>query len=255
MNVKLHTPKSLKMGSGMSSMKQFLLSLIATTISIVLTFGTAAIIDNNKKKAAKKEMVMMVISDFDKTIEIAQNADSVLRESRRLQHELVMHPEQFDSLRLSFIPLIKMIYDGEFSETTENIFSTSIETFNTIGDVNFVNDVSSFYMTRRKYKEEVLDKLRADLERAPISQSLKTVMDVSFPEYVFVNWAFMEDMKECRDKCMKMMKVTEKDMSKFSMKHADVKEDPDKNARNMEMFEECNEYQEMIEQAKEKLKD
>lgn len=42
MNVKLHTPKSLKSGSGMSSLKQLLLSLIATTISIVLTFGTAA---------------------------------------------------------------------------------------------------------------------------------------------------------------------------------------------------------------------
>lgn len=38
MNVKLHTPKTLKAGSGMSSMKQFLLSLLATTVSIALTF-------------------------------------------------------------------------------------------------------------------------------------------------------------------------------------------------------------------------
>lgn len=53
MNIKLHTPKSLKTGSGMGTLKQFLLSLIATTVSIVLTFGTAAIIDNNKKQ---KEM-------------------------------------------------------------------------------------------------------------------------------------------------------------------------------------------------------
>ena len=45
MNIKLHTPKSLKTGSGMSSLKQFLLSLFATSVSIALTFGTAAIID------------------------------------------------------------------------------------------------------------------------------------------------------------------------------------------------------------------
>ena len=70
MNIKLHTPKSLQTGSGMSSIKQFLLALLATTISIVLTFGTAAIIENHKKKTAKKEMVMMVLNDFDKTIEI-----------------------------------------------------------------------------------------------------------------------------------------------------------------------------------------
>ncbi len=41
MNIKLHTPNSLKAGSGMSTMKQFLLALLATTVSIVLTFGTA----------------------------------------------------------------------------------------------------------------------------------------------------------------------------------------------------------------------
>jgi hypothetical protein len=58
MNIKLHTPKSLKTGSGMATMKQFLLSLIATTVSIVLTFGTAAIIDNNKKKKGTRTVVL-----------------------------------------------------------------------------------------------------------------------------------------------------------------------------------------------------
>lgn len=83
MNIKLHTPKSLQTGSGMSSIKQFLLALLATTISIVLTFGTAAIIDNHKKKTAKKEMVMMVLNDFDKTIGIVESIDSGLCECRR----------------------------------------------------------------------------------------------------------------------------------------------------------------------------
>ena len=73
MNVKLHTPKTLKAGSGMSSAKQFMLSIIATTVSIVLTFGTAAIIDNHKKKAARKEMVMMVIRE---RLKYRENIDS-----------------------------------------------------------------------------------------------------------------------------------------------------------------------------------
>ena len=58
MNIKLHTPKSLKNGSGMSSLKQFLLSLFATTVSIALTFGTAAVIDYHKQQKAKREIVM-----------------------------------------------------------------------------------------------------------------------------------------------------------------------------------------------------
>ena len=156
MNVKLHTPKSMKMGSGLSSVKQFFLSLLATTISIVLTFGTAGIIDHHKKVSAKKEMVMMVLNDFDKTIDVVQKADTSLLEVRRLQLELATHPEQFDSLRFNIARGVGFV-DEEFPETIENIFSTSIETFNTIGDVNFVNDVSSFYICRRKYKEKLLN--------------------------------------------------------------------------------------------------
>ena len=43
MNIKLHTPKSLKNGSGMAPLKQFLLSLFATVASVALTFGMAAL--------------------------------------------------------------------------------------------------------------------------------------------------------------------------------------------------------------------
>ena len=49
MNIKLHTPKSLKTGSGMSTLKQLLMSIVATSISIILTFGTAYFVDKNKK--------------------------------------------------------------------------------------------------------------------------------------------------------------------------------------------------------------
>lgn len=99
MNIKLHTPQSLKSGSGLSSIKQFFLSLIATTISIVLTFGTAAFIDYRKKEATKKEMVKMIIYDFDKTIEKIAYTDTALHEASQIQQELAVHPEYFDSSR------------------------------------------------------------------------------------------------------------------------------------------------------------
>ena len=116
MNVKLHTPNSLRTGSGLSSAKQFVLSLVATTISIVLTFGTAAVIDNHKKNAAKKEMVMMIISDFDKTIEQVMIADTAFRTASRLQQELAIHPERYDSQFSRFLPALTMI-ERDFPET------------------------------------------------------------------------------------------------------------------------------------------
>ena len=77
MNIKLHTPKTLKNGSGMGSMKQFMLSLLATTVSIVLTFGTAAVIDSNKKQKEKREIVMMVMYDMYNSLQSVPRVDGV----------------------------------------------------------------------------------------------------------------------------------------------------------------------------------
>ena len=88
MNIKLHTPKSLKMGSGMSSLKQFLLSLLATSVSIALTFGTAAIIGYNAKQKSKREIVMMVMYDMYNSLESIQKSDSMIRHSMELQRQI-----------------------------------------------------------------------------------------------------------------------------------------------------------------------
>ncbi len=39
-------------------LKEFMMTLLATTFSIVLTFGTSAIIERYQNAKAKKEMVM-----------------------------------------------------------------------------------------------------------------------------------------------------------------------------------------------------
>ena len=252
MNIKLHTPTSLKAGSGLSSMKQFILSLIATSISIALTFGTAAVIDHNKKVSAKKELAKMVIYDFDKTIGILQKADTLLREANRLQQELAAHPEHFDSLRLEFLPAMKLISE-QFSETTEKVFSTSFESFNTIGDVNFVNEASMFYLARQRYKEQVLDELGEDLKKHQVWNSLKSLFNVSFPDYVFTNSVFLEYMKEYRDKCMQLMRVSEKEMKEFSKQQTSESVSPEKEALIMKMVMECDSCNAVIEQARDKL--
>jgi hypothetical protein len=253
MNVKLHTPKTLKTGSGFSSAKQFFLSLLATTVSIVLTFGTAAIIDHHKKEASKKEMVKMIISDFDKTIEQIMVADTVLREASRLEQEIALHPEYYDSLRFSFGPVMTCL-SNEFSETVENIFSSSIETFSTISNVNFVNEVSKFYIMRRKYKESVVDRIQADLEGEGIATSLKALFDVDFPEHHVVNWSYLVSLKGIRDKCMRMMNVSEEDLKSFNEQQITDEVDHESVARDVEMEKEMLKAKKIIYEAQDKLK-
>lgn len=256
MNVKLHTPKTLKAGSGMSSMKQFLLSLLATTVSIALTFGTAAVVDYYKKKAAKKEMVMMVISDFDKTIDNVMKADTALREACRLELELANHPEEYNSKRFSLPSLWSSVIEMEFPETTQKVFSSSIETFNTIGNANFVNEVSSFYINRDKYKTYVIEQLKDDVLNSDILVSLKSLLNISFPEYVLVNWTLLQELKDSRDKCMQIMHVSEEDLQAFSkQQQVSTTKDPEAIAEHQKMIDEFSTTLTKIEEAKDKIKD
>ncbi|MBQ6648697.1 MAG: hypothetical protein IJM66_07610, partial [Muribaculaceae bacterium] len=135
------------------------------------------------------------------------------------------------------------------------IFSTSIETFNTIGNVNFVNEVSSFYLTRHKYKEMLIEKLREDLEKKPITKSLNTLLSIDFPIYVYENSAFPEDLKVVRDKCMHMMKVSEEDLIKFNQKHMDKNDNPERESSRNKIAEEYKNYSSQLDQAKKKTKD
>ena len=97
MNIKLHTPDSLKKGSGMGSLKQFLLSLFATTVSIALTFGTAALIDYNKKQKEKREIVIMVMYDMHNSLKSVEKSDSMIFESIKLQRTVAEDTTKYES--------------------------------------------------------------------------------------------------------------------------------------------------------------
>ena len=150
MNIKLHTPKSLKAGSGMTSIKQFLLSLFATSVSIALTFGTAAIIDYNAKQKAKREIVMMVMYDMYNSLQLIQKADSTIQQAMDMQLQIAEDTSKFETLRYNFAQLMPKT---EYTETTERIFSSSIETINTVGNVLFTENVAEFYLlTTQKHR-------------------------------------------------------------------------------------------------------
>lgn len=236
-----------------SGTKQFLLTLLATTFSIILTFGTSAIIDRRHKAAAKKEMVMMILYDFDKTIEQLEDASSAFQKAKRDQQELAFHPEYFDSLRFQFTDALK-VAQMEFSETTENIFSSNIETFNTLGNVNFVHEVSSFYSWRHKYEEDLLVGYKKKVTGSRLTESVGKVFEFDFPDYYYMNQLYLNALKNSRDLCMRMMKVSEDEMKEFSnqrLVNEDYSKDPGISFEQMlnELFEE----EEILKQAREKF--
>ena len=235
-----------------SDTKQFLLTLLATTISIVLTFGTSAVIERRHKEAAKKEMVMMILYDFDKTIEQVQNTHSAIQRARDVELEIARHPEYYDSLCFNIMPAIAATSE-DFSETTETIFSSNIETFNTLGNVNFVHEVSSFYSKRRSYQQHVLDELKKEVYGSEYAQHMEGFLGISFPMHYYTSWEFLKSFQETRNRCMQMMKVSEEELKEFSQMRSVSNEHSEDDTFDKQMLQEMMDADDIIRQAKENL--
>lgn len=214
MNVKLHTPKSLKAGSGIATLKQFLLSLVATTISIVLTFGTAGWLDSRKKEAAKHEMVMTILYDISSSIEKMEAVDSLLRNGFEQQVKVIENPELMKQNPFMFV---SMVPEMQYSESVENIFSSNIETIDIIGNILFSENVSQIYNIRKKYRDEVVEKLRKEFMKSGIS-SYEGILDLDFVTYLGIGSFFLADAKERMNVCKQMMDISDEELDAYSKK-------------------------------------
>ena len=87
--------------------KNFLLSLLATTISIVLTFGITAIINHKNERKEKRELVMMVMYDMSNSLQEIESVNSNLRESFDLQIQIAEDTSLFDYT--TYLQLFSMV--------------------------------------------------------------------------------------------------------------------------------------------------
>ena len=252
MNIKLHTPKTLKNGSGMGSMKQFMLSLLATTVSIVLTFGTAAIIDNNKKQKEKREIVMMVMYDMYNSLQSIQRADSMIRESMELQLQIAKDTSKFNTLKFNMIHKVPRI---EFTETTERIFSTSIETINTVGNVLFTENVAEFYQARKLYKAVICDSINNRMVCNMPFVSLKGTLDFDYSYEFIVSGEIRMSMQNLFAQCKRMMDVNDEEIEAYRMERKQLQEESaDESAKEDSIAKKILQRDQELREAKKKLK-
>ena len=252
MNVKVHTPKSLKMGSGMATLKQFLLSLVATTISIVLTFGTAAWLDDKKKGEDRREMVMMILYDLAGSIKQAEQCDSLLREGFTLQVAVAENPALLDENPFLFVKSVPYI---NYTETVERIFSTNIETINTLGNVLFAENVSDIYRLRRQYKQDICDKYMAEFEQAEGFKQYEQVMNIAYSSYyIHMSGILLSEMREKLAQCQQMMGVSDADLATYRQKRQAMSQASAADSIQNALLEEAGQNYQRLEEAKEKGK-
>lgn len=252
MNVKADIPKNLKMGS---TAKQFLLSLVATTISIVLTFGTAAWLDDKKKEEARREMVMMILYDLAGSIEQAEKCDSLIREGFKLQLAVAENPTLLNENPFLFVKSVSTISNINYTETVERIFSTNIETINTLGNVLFAENVSDIYQLRRKYKQEIRDKCMAEFKQSEGLIQYEQVMNIAYSsEYIYMSGLLLSKMKEKLAQCRQMMGVSDADLATYRQKRQAMSEASATDSIQNALFKETIQNYQRLKEAKERGK-
>lgn len=130
--------------------KDFVVAIIATTISIVLTFGTASLVNRNNQKKERRLTALMVMSNietFARDLEETENEmatiDSVATWLLRLRID--------DVVKLGNSPFnepIAVVFGVPImhhDKTAETIFSSNIDTWKNMGNYNFIDNVGKCF--------------------------------------------------------------------------------------------------------------
>ena len=192
--------------------RDFLMMLAATTVSIILTFGTTAIIDRKKKNDAKREMVLMIMYDMRESLKEIEQCGKSIETFVDTQVEAVAHPREYGDYYATLVLNIPIL---SYATTTETIFRSNVETIQTIGNILFVESVSSFYDIRERYKREVADSFSEAASKAIVGY--ERLRDFESDFYPFSSKAYLRLLKESFEQCKLMMKVKDKDLDVFSM--------------------------------------
>ena len=236
-----------------SHLKGFLMSLAATTISIILTFGTTAIIERKKQNAEKREMVMMVMYDMRQTLDGIAQCEQKMRDFFDMQVDLVAHPQRYQ--QVGYSQLAARIPVLEYPVTTETIFKSSIETINTLGSVLFVQTVSSFYDKRAHYKDEVVSVFMQDAANAiRLYDSLSEFDSIALQ---FFGQTLQKSMQADFEQCKLMMKVSDAELDVFSAEQQKLHEAIQSEVADQEgnpFLREMMERMQVLEQAREEGK-
>ena len=138
-----------------SWMKDLLVAFAATTLSIILTFGTTGVINRVKQKQERKLTALMVmgsIEQFARHLERIEketaHKDSVATWLRSVPvEEVIKYGDDGDRLFFNAlyetIDLTAVTYD----KTAETIFSSNIGTWRNMGNFKFINNVGNCFST------------------------------------------------------------------------------------------------------------
>ena len=147
--------------------KQLGMLVLGTTISLVLTFGTAWIIDNHQRAKDRRLTALMVMSNIEA---FAQQFDSVFVQTAEADSAIAwLRGKPLDVLgQMPNDKLKELLYKAQYKQeftydrSAEKIFSNSIDTWKNMGNFQFIDNVGLCF-SKMEFWSKILNDYIAEL--------------------------------------------------------------------------------------------
>lgn len=186
--------------------KSLLLSVMGTTISIILTFGTSRYFDHRKKLANGRQLAIMAIHDIDNTVKVfeeyADNEYQLSLQAQYLQEHLdSLENIGFDTLSAVFDYLLADNFIGEgyiLDDANEKVFLSSQDAWKNIDNATFIDRVQTFYNERHEF----YNYLSTSLEWCqPLEEREFIKRKINTPDYGFDIVGYLKELLRRDDVC------------------------------------------------------
>ena len=195
MNVKFRMPRYGLVNNMSGMVRELLMTPLGTTISIILTFGTAAWLEHRQQIKSRRQTAMMVIANIE---DFAQNMryvdstlvkwDSTLTRIAALPRDSVLRLN--DDEANAFFAAIGGGVLLQRDKTAENIFTNDISTWRDVGNLyfirnvgecySFINDIEKNYRIQLDRKGEITQHFmeECDYENMTAGECVAAILDI-----------------------------------------------------------------------------
>lgn len=143
-------------------LKQVFLETIATIIAIIITFGTDAWQDSREEEQARKMLAMTIINDIDQSINIIRKRLEAEEKGHGVACYVIENKDRLDSIGEDTLSMFvnyvtsstSFNTDMEFKTMNETIFNSSQDSWRTLNDRKFLNNVQEFYNARAVFERQ-----------------------------------------------------------------------------------------------------
>lgn len=164
MNVKFRMPKLWGEKKYTGTLKELVLTTIATSISIILTFGTSAWLNQRETEQARRMLAMTIINDIDRSLDVVRKRMAAEERGHGIACYVIENKDRLESIGedtlsmfINYVTFTSFDSNMEFKTMNETILNSSQDSWRTLNDRKFLNNVQEFYNARAVLEQQSKD--------------------------------------------------------------------------------------------------